>query len=422
MAKISDYPKLRRDLNAIPINHQGQELIGLQDPLQLAPDIIFLPAPVFYLVSLFDGLHSLVDIQTEYMRRYGDILFRENLEDLMEQLDSHFLLEGGSYQEILEQAAEEFKKSPLRYLTQAGLSYPRGPEELKVALDQYFSAEGGPGPLEASPRGSSTRGDEVSPQDLRGIIAPHIGLNRGGPIYAWAYKEVAQAGPADLYFLLGTAHFGREKYFTATTKDFETPWGTVPTDQEFLEDLQRFYHYDLFTEELLHRQEHSLEFQVVFLHYLFGGKPFKVVPLLCGSFHQAIFEDKSPKNIQEIEDFLGAVQAAVKAQGKRVVFIAAADLAHMGQRFGDQVQLSQDFLEGEARQDQEMLKLIEAADSDGFFNLISSQRDRRKICGLSSIYILLRLLAPAKGKFLAYGLSPEPETNSVVTFASLAYY
>lgn len=412
MTKISDYPKLRGDLNAVPVDHQGRQLIGLLDPLQLAPETLFLPAPLLYLVSFFDGRHSLADIQAEYLRRYGDILFRENLEDLMEQLDGHFLLEGGRYQEILEQAAEDFRQSPVRRLSQAGLSYPADPQELKDTLAQCFTAEGGPGVL----------GGEVGPTGLRGVVAPHIGLNRGGPVYAWAYKEIAQAEPADIYFLLGTAHFNRQGYFTATAKDFETPWGTVGTDKEFLERLKKNCRQDLLAEELLHRQEHSLEFQVIFLHYLFGDEPFKIIPVLCGSLQQAIFEDKSPKEITEIEDFLGAVKETVKTEGKRVVFIAAADLAHMGRRFGDQVELSQEFLEQEVQEDQALLQLIEAADAEGFFNLISGQRDRRKICGLSCIYSLLSLLAPAKGKFLSYGLAPEPQTDSVVTFASLAYY
>lgn len=346
------------------------------------------------------------------MRQYGDMLFRESLEDLIEQLDGHFLLEGGRYQERLQAAEEAFSQSFRRPLTQAGWSYPRDPQALKETLANYFVVEGGPGPMEDAP----------SPRGLRAVIAPHIGINRGGPVYAWAYKEIAEDQPADLYFLLGTAHFGREKYFTATTKDFETPWGTVATDKDFLEALQKNYPPDLLAEETLHRQEHSLEFQVIFLHHLLGDKPFKIVPVLCGSFHQAVFRDQSPRQISEIDDFLGAVPAALKSEGKRAVFIAAADLAHMGQRFGDEVQISQEFLEEQAQEDQAMLKLVEAADAEGFFNLISSQQDRRKICGLACIYTLLSLLAPAQGKFLAYGMSPEVETNSVVTFASMAYY
>jgi hypothetical protein len=412
MTKIVDYPTLRRDLNAISIDHQGQQLIGLQDPAQMAPETLFLPAPVFYLVSFFDGRHSIVDIQAEYMRRYGDMLFRENIEELIEQLDTHCLLEGGRYQEVLRQAEEEFKKDSLRRMVLADLSYPRDPRALRETLAQYFLAEGGPGPLEDTP----------SPQGLRGVIAPHIGLNRGGPIYAWAYKAIAEEGPADVYFLLGTAHFGRESYFIATDKDFETPWGTVATDRGFLEALQKRCPQNLRAEEILHRQEHSLEFQGLWLHYLFPDKPITMVPLLCGSFHQAIFEDKSPQEIGEIQDFLGAVKETVAAEGKKVVFIAAADLAHMGQRFGDQVELNQEFLEEQAQEDQAMLELIEAGDAERFFNLISAQRDQRKICGLACIYTLLSLLAPARGKFLAYGLSPEPETSSVVTFASMAYY
>ncbi len=43
---------------------------------------------------------------------------------------------------------------------------------------------------------------------------------------------------------------------------------------------------DLFDDELTHRTEHSIEFQVVFLQYLLGGRrDFTIVPILVGSFH-----------------------------------------------------------------------------------------------------------------------------------------
>ena len=69
-----------------------------------------------------------------------------------------------------------------------------------------------------------------------------------------------------------------------------------------------------------------------------------------------------------------------------------------------------------------MLEYAEKMDGEGFFESISRERDRRKICGLPPIYSMLKILEAKEGKLLKYDQAFTPETQSVVTFASLAYY
>jgi hypothetical protein len=47
------------------------------------------------------------------------------------------------------------------------------------------------------------------------------------------------------------------------------------------------------------------------------------------------------------------------------------------------------------------------------------QGDRNRICGLSPIYALLRLLPGGAGRLLHYGQWPDPE--GTVTFASVSF-
>ena len=50
-----------------------------------------------------------------------------------------------------------------------------------------------------------------------------------------------------------------------------------------------------FDDELTHRTEHSIEFQVVFLQYLLGGRrEFSIVPILVGSFHDLMESGDRP--------------------------------------------------------------------------------------------------------------------------------
>ncbi len=71
-----DFPKLR-NINIFPVQNSGQTLLCLQDPQNISEKALFLPPPLYFIVSLFDGQHSILDIQAEYMRRFGEFLFTE---------------------------------------------------------------------------------------------------------------------------------------------------------------------------------------------------------------------------------------------------------------------------------------------------------------------------------------------------------
>ena len=54
-----------------------------------------------------------------------------------------------------------------------------------------------------------------------------------------------------------------------------------------------------------------------------------------------------------------------------------------------------------------------------FFESVRRDGDRRRICGLSPIYALLRTLGGAPGTLRRYGQWPDPQ--GVVTFASVVF-
>ena len=123
---------------------------------------------------------------------------------------------------------------------------------------------------------------------LVAAIAPHISINAGGASFARVYEAIRAAGPADLYVILGVGHAGIEDLFAGTKKDFETPLGPVATDRAFMDDLSRRFGDRLFSGEMLHRTEHTIEFQTIFLKYVFGDAPFAIAPILT-SFPHTIF-------------------------------------------------------------------------------------------------------------------------------------
>lgn len=407
-----DYPKLRM-VNAFPVQSSGQTLLCLQDPQNISEKALFLQPPLYFIVSLFDGQHSILDIQAEYMRKFGEFLYTEKLQEIIGRLDEHLFLEGDRFQKALEQKEESFRKGSFREAVFAGKSYEEDPDKLKAQLGRYFEGVSDPGSL----------GERNSVKGLKGVIAPHIDFQRGGRCYAFSHREICEKNASPRFVIFGTAHSPMENPFCLTKKDFITPLGTLSVDKELVDAIQSRCPDDLFKDECIHRSEHSIEFQCVFLRYLYPEpNSLEIVPILTGSFYEAIEKGVSPMELKPVRQFIHATQEAVSSLGRQVCYIASADLAHMGPQFGDREGVNDDSLRVISQEDHEMLQYVEKVDGEGFFSSISGEGDRRKICGYPAIYSMLKILEAREGRLLEYDQAFTPETKSVVTFASLAFY
>ncbi|MBI4522854.1 MAG: AmmeMemoRadiSam system protein B [Deltaproteobacteria bacterium] len=414
---MTDYPRLR-PVEAFPVQQEGKTLICLRDPQHLSQPLAVTPAGYFVL-SHFDGGHSLVDIQEAYCRRFGDLLFGDDLRKMIELLDAHYYLYSERFLEHRGKIIEEFRKLPNRLPAHVGTVYKQEPEALRSQLDSYFQLPDGPG----------EPGDGNPQPTPKAVVAPHIDFHRGGACYAWAYKELVQAEGADLYILLGTSHCGGQSPFTSVLKDFVTPLGTVETDKKFVRELQKSYGGDLFAEEYLHRTEHSIEFQVVFLAYVAWlraerlklKKPFKIVPILVSSFHPMVQNRTLPEKEARVGDFFRAMRELIKNETRQVCLIAGVDLAHVGMQFGDREPLTVDFLRWVEQEDRALIDKLAALDSEGFFHEVAKDGDRRRICGFSPLYSLMQLLDRGAGRCLKYSQAFTQETGSAVTFTSMVF-
>ena len=209
-----EHPKVR-PLEAFPVQYEGRELIGIKDPVGLSPAVVFVPQETFYLLTLMDGTNSLTDLQAAYMRRFGTLLFTDKLQELIDQLNTHYLLENHRFQGYVSQLHADFKGQPIREAAFANRGYAGDAALLKAQLQGYFTGKEGPGlPIEGGEK-----------KTIHGIVAPHIDFARGGPCYAHAYKALAESLPADLYVILGTCHTPMQHPFAFTVKPFATPLG-----------------------------------------------------------------------------------------------------------------------------------------------------------------------------------------------------
>ena len=411
-------PRLRA-VESFPVEHEGRSCIALRDPSGYTDAIVLLHGPLLEIVSLFDGEHTVADIQAAVMRRHGKLVERRHIQEIAEALDAQGFLDSPSFAARRADIDCKFLASPIRPATHAGGAYAGEAAELRAMLDGFFARPDGPGPIEAQNPAPEGRGPNPAPE-VRGVIAPHIDYHRGGPAYAWAYRELAERCPADLFVIFGTCHAGMEHPFALTRKDFASPLGAAAVDVDFVEALAQRARQDCFGSELAHRVEHSIELQAVFLRYLFGDRrDVRIVPVLASFAHEAMHRGLRPDDDPRVPRFLDALAETIAADGQRVALIAGADLAHMGPRFGDPEPVGGPELARIEREDTAMLEPVEAGDAQAFFDAVAADGDRRRICGYSPIYALLRSLGRVSGRVTRYGQWPDP--NGVVSFASVVF-
>jgi MEMO1 family protein len=407
-----------RPVEAFPMEQQDQTLICLRDPSGLAPEPIMLGMGAYFLVTLFDGTNSTLDLQAAFSHRFGEVIPSEKIRELVAALDRAHFLDSPAFAERLRGAREEFRQSPARAAALAGLCYETDPSRLRAEIESFFERPNAPGRDALAAPAPSARG-------LAGLIAPHIDPRRGAAAYAWAYNELRRHERPELIIILGTSHYGAgPELFSATCKDYLTPLGAVPTDRGFVERLAARYAGsrggDLFADEMLHRSEHSIEFQALFLAWALGVDGYQVAPILVSSFHQMVREGESPARNARVARFLDALREELAAERRRVLILAGVDFAHVGRKFGDSFGVDDGVTERVRREDLALIETIKAGDPGGFFADIAREGDQRKICGLAPMYTQLELLSGRPARLLHYDIALEPQTDSLVSFASLA--
>jgi AmmeMemoRadiSam system protein B len=401
---VSERPQVRPFLAAAE-DDLDPRYVYIVDQLRISPGPERLTRQEFLWLKMFDGRHTLRDIQAEAMSRLGNLFLPlDALTAFAERMNQALFLDSPEFRARAD--------APVRPPSCIG-AYEGDPDALRRQLRRLFTGPNGPGlPRDLRPDGR-----------LRAALLPHIDYPRGGATYAWGFKEVVERTDASLFVIVGTSHLSSHR-FTLTRKAFQTPLGTTPTDQSFIDRVVRRYGDGLFDDEWrAHLPEWSIELEVVFLQYLYEGKrPIRIVPLVVGSFHDSMVLGVQPSACEDIGRMIEALRAATAEAGEPVCTIISGDLAHIGPKFGDSGPLTDRFLTRSRDLDQAILRQAEAANPVGYFDAIADERDARRICGLSPTYTVLEALRPGRGQVLHYDQYVHPEGHESVSFASMAFY
>lgn len=400
-----DRPRVR-PVEAFPVQMDDGAKMVLRDPAGWSDRLLVVTGETLFVVSCLDGTQTLRDVQAACFRRFQEIVPIDLLVEVVGALDEALLLDSARFHAHREEIEAAFRTLDVRPASHAGNAYEADPDALRRSLDAFLDAG---------------RTVELPPGRMVGLIAPHIDFDRGGAGYGAAYRALADRCRSDLFVVLGTAHASPAEPFTASLKAYDTPLGPVPADRGFLDALSSRLGERIFEDEIVHRSEHSIEFQALMLRHVFAGRKIRIVPILCSSFHDQVEEGRSPRSDPRVAEFLDALRDTL-VEHEGAVLIAGVDLAHLGPRFGDDGPVMQPLADTCRARDGRLLDAAGSRDANGFFEAIVEEQDERRICGISAIYSFLETLPDGSaGTLLHYGQALDPERTTFVSFASMAF-
>jgi len=396
-----DFPKIRY-IEAHPFKQDGEELLLLKDAEGIMENHLVVSKDLVFFLSLMDGTRSLRDIQAEYMKASGELLYIEHIRQLVEDMDKNLLLFSEHFKQHLAGLRETYENDPVRKPYLAGKSYPANRMELLVFLDEMFR----------------TARNETQKARITGMLAPHIDYERGTEVYRDTYSSL-KGQEKSLLIIFGTSHYPTDKIWSISSKSFSTPLDIMPNSEEFCRLIKNNDVLKNYIDEWPHRNEHSIELQLPLIQFMIQND-FEIFPVLTGSFHEYINGNKNIETDFELKHIIDNFKSVLAEYGKPYVIISGADLAHIGTQFGDKYGLDAIALGQSKAKDDEILRCISNVDADSFFKTIQNEGDRRRICGLTPIYFQLKLLEGSTGRIVSY--KQWTDGQSSVSFAGGIFY
>ena len=381
-------PKLR-NVEAKRVEKEGIRYFVITDPRRVASQALMVSEELGPFLAHADGTMTIDQIIGATRKRMsGDSVTNEQeraVKELFERLDALFLLEGERYDVEVARQLEEYRAADFRAPALETLSYPADPDDLIDLFDGF------------APHISDDQ--EPSDRALKAIVTPHIDFERGGDTYAELWRQAApELEDVELAVIFGTDHNGPGPRLTLTRQSYATPWNIMPTDKDLVGRLAEILERDpdvanhAFAGEFNHVHEHSIELASIWLNWAVDDRAVQVLPILCGSFGQYVQEDgslreASPSDHPQIADAIGLLQQV--ALHRRTVFIAAADLSHVGPAFGDEDPADDELRKEIEKYDSELMSAVIKGQQGTFLETVRSDDDDSRVCGLAPIYMTL---------------------------------
>lgn len=362
------FKPILRQVDAIPGRINDKVFIFLRDPVGFVDEILPIPQEAAFLLRYMDGNHDLRDLQVVATQKFGQIVPFEEIAKFVQSLDEKGFLWSPTFEKLKEKVYEAWFATPERPMAHANLSYPLDPEEARAFLEEILKLE---------------KEDYGKPPLI--LIAPHIDLRVGASCYAASYKRF-KLPPGSRVIILGVGHY-LDYPFSVLTKDMHTPFGLLRFDRGGFFYLANSKKIELFPNHIVHRREHSIEFQTLFLRYL-CGESIVALPILVGP--HILLEEAGELTYRLVEGL------AELFDGMTYI-VLGIDFCHLGLRYGDPFPAEDGIASLAMRFDKQIVELAFRGDTQGVKEELT-KNEHLKCCGSGCLYLLAKLISTLKAK------------------------
>ncbi len=274
-------PRLRLGLDFLPSNDPEHPGLLIRDPLKFSDAMLLIPPQLVECLACFDGEQTTLDLRANLVRITGEIQIGD--------LEKHLV--GHAYRGWLSRRRNFRSHSPGARGRIRRCTYARG-----RARRFRLSGQRRRSPQESfriharrtcRQPGFIDRHRGATCQSVRwlGIVSGR--LFRDGSVASGPHIRRAC-----------TSHYGEPDRFGLTRKPFVTSFGEAKTDTRLVDELATGAPDSIRMEDYCHAIEHSIEFQVLFLQYLYGPN-INILPILCGSFLRSIYQGGKPEGNEQ---------------------------------------------------------------------------------------------------------------------------
>lgn len=405
-SKTDPIPEVRRDLQIIPIERNGNSYLYFHDTRGYASRDLAVHRQTSTLLSLLDGRKSINDLKP-YL---GEDTTTDQLLKFIQFLDKNGILDSPRFNTLAEEVEGSYEQYTVHEAVTAGESYPDDPEELRAYLDEAFENQN----INLQPDTGSAKA----------LYAPHIDPRVSIQCYVDAFSAVKNMEPQRVV-VLATSHYSGlysdtydNKPFTLVDKDFKLPLGTVRRDQKAISGIsEQKEGLGVTLHDRAHRLEHSIELHLLFLSYMWQHD-FEVVPFLVNGLDDLYYLPEGHLG-KQLENFSGYLMDQF-GDDEQTLFLISGDLSHIGKKFGDRQPASKMFDEVK-KFDRKFLQIASENQRQALFDLMREEMDPYRVCGFAPLYTFLSAMPEVRGKILSYDLWDEKERESAVSFGSILF-
>ena len=393
LAEHLQRPALRR-VHPVPLQKDNQLFLGLQDPCMLFPQMMVVPPQAFQVMQFFNGERSVDEIA-------GNLKLENAapLVELVRRLDEFGLLWGPTCE-----ALEDKKKAELQangaFAAGASKSLGEDPAAIRAQLEKWLD--------EAE--------DAEIDEPISGLVACHLDFARGYPIYASSYRTIAKGPKPDRVVVLGTNHFGLGDGVVMADIGYDSPLGRMPVDGKIVERVRAASGKKLFVDILDHVSEHSVQFHIPWIQHLFGNVP--MVAALVPDPTVGLLEDNGER--LGVDDFVDVLGNAIAAEGGRTLYIASADMSHVGPAFGEPAPVNEQRRREIEAHDRAMMKEF-IAGPDRLVAKMRESKNPTRWCSVGCMTAAARLAKPSGVELIDYRQAVDEKGNALVSSASMVF-